>query len=85
MVKMVRDQPKQTTLCFSSIVCRTDVKDANDEINKINEHLQNYCKQQNIGFIDNKNVHTSDLSSKELHLKERGSSKLSKNILNCSF
>jgi len=77
----VRETTNDITLCFSSIICRTDIEEANEKIDETNEHLKNYCNQQNIGFIDNKNLVTSDLSSKGLHLKERGSSKLSKNLL----
>ena len=43
--------------------------------------LENYCKQQNLGFIDNSNLKKSDLNFRGLHLQERGSSKLAKNFL----
>ena len=48
---------------------------------KTNAHLENYCKQQNLAFIDNSNLKKSDLNSRGLHLQEGGSSKLSKNFL----
>ena len=72
---------KDSKLSFSSVICRTDVKDITDTINTTNSHLENYCKQQNVGFINNGNIKKSDLNSKGLHLNERGSSKLAKNLL----
>ena len=60
IVKLVRESANDITLCFSSIICRTDIEEANEKIDETNEHLKNYCKQQNIGFIDNKNLVTSN-------------------------
>ena len=81
IVKMVRETCKNTKLCFSSLICRNDLKDIDEKVKKTNAHLENYCKQQNLGFIDNSNLKKSDLNSRGLHLQERGSSKLAKNFL----
>ena len=81
IVKMVRETCKNTKLCFSSLICRNDLKDIDEKVKKTNTHLENYCKQQNLGFIDNSNLKKSDLNSRGLHLQERGSSKLAKNFL----
>ena len=81
IVKLVKETCKDTKLSFSSVICRTDIKDITDTINTTNSHLENYCKQQNVGFINNGNIKKSDLNSKGLHLHERGSSKLAKNLL----
>ena len=81
IVKVVKENWKDPKLSFSSVICCTDVKDIADTINTTNSHLQNYCKRQNAGFIDNGNIKKSDLNPKELHLHERGSSKLAKNLL----
>ena len=81
IVKLVKENCKDTKLSFSSVICRSDVKDIADTINTTNSHLQNYCKQQNVGFIDNGNIKKSDLNPKGLHLHERSSSKLAKNLL----
>ena len=78
IVKLVKENCKDTKLSFSSKICRTDVKDIADTINTTNSHLQNYCKQQNVGFIDNGNI---NLNPKGLHLHERLSSKLAKDLL----
>ena len=81
IVKMVRETCKNTKLCFSSLICRNDLKDIDEKVKKTNTHLENYCKQQNLDFIDNSNIKKSDLNSRGLHLQERGSSKLAKNFL----
>ena len=75
IVKLVKENCKDTKLSFPSVICRTDVKDIVDTINTTNSQLQNYCKQQNVGFIDNGNIKKSDLNPKGLHLHERGSKK----------
>ena len=80
IVKMVRETCKNTKLCFSSLIGRNDPKDIDEKVKKTNTHLENYCKQQNLGFIDNSNLKKSDMNSRELHLQESGSSKLAKNF-----
>ena len=81
IVKLVKVTCKDTNLSFSSVICRTDIKDISDTINTTNSHLEKYCKQQNLRFIDNENIKKSDLNSSGLHLHERGSSNLAKNLL----
>ena len=85
IVKLVKETCKDTKLSFCSVICRTDIKDVTDTINTTNSHLENYCKQQNLGFINNCNIKKSDLNSKGLHLHERGSSKLAKNLLDFMY
>lgn len=43
--------------------------------------MDNYYKQQNLGFINNNNIEKSDLAAKGLHLKVRGRGKLVKNVI----
>ena len=62
-----------------------DIKHIADTINTTNSHQKNYCKQQNVRFIDNGNINKSDLKSKGLHLHEGGSSKLAKNLLDVMY
>ena len=81
IVKMVRETCKNTKLCFSSLICRNDLKDIDEKVKKTNTHLENYCKQQNLDFIDNSNIKKSDLNSRGLHLQECGSSKLAKHFV----
>ena len=47
IVRLVHEKWKNTKLCFSSIICRANVKDIDAKINESNSHLENYCKQQN--------------------------------------
>ena len=75
---MVRGTCKNTKLCFSWLICRTDLKDIGEKVKKLKKI---YCKQQNLDFIDNSNLKKSDLNSRGLQLQERGSSKLAKNFL----
>ena len=56
IVKVIKETCKDTKLSFSSVIRHTDVKDITDTINTTNSHLKNYCKQQNVGFIDNGNI-----------------------------
>ena len=81
IVKLVKETCKDTKLSYSSVICRTNVKDITDTINTTNSHLESYCKQKKVGFINNGNIKKSDLNSKGLHLHERGSSKLTKNLI----
>ena len=71
-MKLVKETCKDNKLSFSSVICR---------INTTNSHRDNYCKQQNVGFIDNRNIKKSDFNSEGLHLYEYGSSKLAKSLL----
>ena len=73
---MVRETCKNTKLRFSSMICRTDLKDIDGKAIKTNTNLENYCKQQNLDFIDNSNIKKSDLSSRGLPLHGLGSSNL---------
>ena len=81
IVKLVRETCKDTKLCFSSLICRADAPDIDEKVIKTNANLENYCNQQNIGFISNNNIKKSDLKARGLHLHERGSSKLAKKFL----
>ena len=64
IVKLVKETCRNTKLSFSSVTCRTDIKDTSDTINNTNSHLDNRCRQQNLGFIDNGNIKKSDLNYK---------------------
>ena len=79
IVKLVKETCKEFGFC--SVICRTDIKDITGTINTTHFHLENYFKQENVGFIDNGNIKKSDLNSRGLHLHERSSSKLAKNLL----
>ena len=42
---LVKEICKDTESKFSSVICRTDIKDVNDTINTTNSRSENYCKQ----------------------------------------
>ena len=67
IVKVLKETCKDTKLSFSPVICRTDIKDISDTANTANSHLENYCKQQNVGFIDNENIKKYGLDPKRLH------------------
>ena len=69
IVKLVRETYKSTKLYFSLIICRTDIKDIDGNIKEDYSQIENYCKQQNLGFINNDNISRYNLAAKELHLK----------------
>ena len=43
--------------------------------------LKNYCRQKDIGYIDNSNITEDSLRIKKLHLNRKGNSFLTKNLL----
>ena len=43
---------------------------------------QGFCKQKNIGLIDNKNLKENHLGIKKLHLNKKGNTLFAKNLLN---
>ena len=53
------------------MICRTDIKDITDTTNTTTSHLENYCKKQSVGFIDNGNIKKSGLNSKGPHLHQK--------------
>ena len=47
-----------------------------------NAKLHNFCKEKNIGFIDNGNFNENDLRIQKLHLNRKGNSASATNLLN---
>ena len=74
VVKLLLETSKGTKLCFSSTIYRIDIKDVDGRINEINSHLENCCKQQNLGFIKSCIINKSGHTAKGLNLNERESS-----------
>ena len=64
VVKLVLETSKGTKLCFSSTICRIDIKDIDGKINEVNSHLENCCKQQNLRFIKISNISKSGHTAK---------------------
>lgn len=84
-MKLVLETYENTKLYFSLIICRTDINDIDGNIKEVNSHIENYCKQQNLGFINKDNISKYDLAAKELRLKDRESSRLETNFLEYNY
>lgn len=82
IVKSIRDSCPSTKITFSNIIMRHDNKDLEPKLILFNKHLNNYCNQQHLGYIDNGNIDTSGLGSKRLHLNRKGNSFFARNLIN---
>ena len=83
---MVKETCKNTKL--SSLIFSNDLKDIDEKVktSDITQQLtivflENYCKQQNLGFTDHSNLKKSDLNYRGLHLQECDSNKSVKSFL----
>ena len=82
LVKKIRDTLPATKIAFSSMVLRKDRRNISESRTDFSVKLLNFCKQKNIGFIDNENINESHLRIKKLHLNRKGNSTLAKTLLN---
>ena len=74
IVKLVKDGSPDIKLTFSSIMTRKDAKHVTEKvIVDCNNHLKNYCQQNNLGFIDNSNIDETCLGKRKLHMGKKGS------------
>lgn len=81
--KTVKHDAPNTKLTFSSILIRKDKKDITENmIQEVNSRLKNYCKENDLGFINNENIGASWLGKGKLHMNAKGTSLLAKNFLN---
>ena len=74
------DSP-DTKIVFSSLFQRYDVQDGASMVDEINNRLRNYCQQQNLDYIDNKNITEELLGKKKIHPILKGSSVFAKNLI----
>ena len=81
-VKKIRNTLPATKIAFSSIVLQKERQNINESRTDFNAKLWNFCKQNNIGFIDNGNNKENRLGILKLHLNRKGNSILAKNALN---
>ena len=81
MVNKAKNSSPNTELGFSSVILCKDKKDISTKVGETKQRLKNYCKKENINFVDNSNIIEEHLGSKKLHLNKRGKSVLAKNIL----
>ena len=81
MVREVRGDSPSTKIVFSSLFRRYDIQDGTLMVDEINNRLRNYCQQQNMDYIDNKNITEELLGKKTLHPNLKGSSVFAKNLM----
>ena len=83
IAKLVKEDAPNTKLTFSGIMIRQDRKIITDKsIKDVNDRLQNYCVNNELGYIDNSNIDASFLGKKRLHMSKRGTGLLAKNFIN---
>ena len=81
-VKKIRNTLPATKIAFSSIVLHKERQNINESRTDFNAKLCNFCKQNNVGFIDNGNNKENRLGILKLHRNRKGNSILAKNALN---
>ena len=57
---------------FSGLIPRKDKKNLDKNVTETNERLKNFCRQKDIGLIDNGNITEGPLGIKKLHLNRKG-------------
>ena len=75
------DLSPETKLVFSNIIIRKDKNNLDKHQKDVNARMKNFCKQKDIGLIDNCKLEEHHLSTKKLHLNNKGYSVFVKNIL----
>ena len=63
--KMKSSSPN-AKLVFSNVILRKDKKDISKKVGETNQKLENFCKQENIDYVDNSNIIEEHLGSKML-------------------
>ena len=71
----------ETKLVFSNIIIRKDKNNLDKHRKDANAQMKNFCKQKDIGLVDNWNFEEHHLGTKKLHLSNKGNSVFAKNIL----
>ena len=75
------DLSPETKLVFSNIIIRKDKNNLDKHRKNVNARMKNFCKQKDIGLMDNCKLEEHHLSTKKLHLNNKGNSVFAKNIL----
>ena len=71
----------ETKLVLSDIIIRKGKPNLDKHRKDVNARMKNFCKQKDIGLIDNCNLEEHHLDTKKLHLNNKGNSAFAKNIL----
>ena len=80
-VNKTKKKPANTVISFSIIIIRKDRRNLEKSHADTNSRLKNFCKQKNIGLIDDENLKENQLGIKKLHLNRKGNILFAKNLL----
>ena len=81
IVKELLTKLPKVKIAFSGMITKKDKKGLAKNVTETNKKLKNYCRQKDIGYIDNCNVTEDSLRIKKLHLNRKGNSFFAKNLL----
>ena len=81
IVKELTTKLPKVKIAFSGLITRKDKKNLGKNVTETNKRLKNYCRQKDIGYIDNSNITEDSLGIKKLHLNRKGNSFFAKNLL----
>ena len=81
IVKELMTKLPKVKIPFSGLITRNDKKILDKNVTETNKRLNNYCRQKDIGYIDNSNITEDSLEIKILHLNRIGNSFFAKNLL----
>ena len=81
IVKELTTKLPKVKIAFSGLITRKDKKNLDKNVTETNKRLKNYCRQKDIGYIDNSNITEDSLGIKKLHVNSKGNSFFAKNLL----
>lgn len=80
-LQIQQNSPK-TKVTVSELTVRKDKPEILNKIKDTNTLLKSFCAQKKWAFLNNKNIDSSCLNRRGLHLNRKGSNILSRNIMN---
>ena len=81
IVKELTTKLPKVKIALSGLITRKDKKNIDKKVTETNKRLKNYCRQKDIGYIDNSNITEDSLGIKKLHVNSKGNSFFAKNLL----
>ena len=72
IVKELTTKLRKVKIAFSGLITRKDKKNLDKNVAETNKRLKNYCRQKDIGYIDNSNTTEDSLGINKLHLNRKG-------------
>ena len=81
IIKELTTKLPKVKISFSGLIRRKDKKNLDKNITETNKRLKNYCRQKDIGYIDNSSITEDSLGIKKLHFNCKGNSFFAKNLL----